>query len=179
MADDEENGIDSRYDPAFQRGYRGGGTTESARRRAAADSAGPVTAPTVPVVGEPTASAATARVVEIEAGTESNANADGSESDVAPLNEILPPLRTNPYVYALGVMGGLFVLGGIGIEVSATLAAFSTRNGYQGTPISLMIGQNIAYVMTGPLITIGLAIFAGLLFFAGARRSSLRNRNTP
>lgn len=173
MADDEENGVDPRYDPAFQRGYRGGGTTESARRRAAPEFAGTVVPE--PAVKVPAASAAVAGVTETEAATHTNPHDD----DRAPRGEALPPLRANPYVYALGVMAALFVLGGIGIEIAMTFSTFSGQSGYQSTPVEWMIMQNIGYVVAGPMITVGLAILAGLVFFAGARRQSMRGGSTP
>lgn len=178
MADEDENGIDPRYDPVFQRGYRGATAEAPAPRRPPPDIAGPTArepAAKVPIVRQPAASVVPAGVADIDDDTQSNPDADGVEGDAASPDDILPPLRANPYVYALGIMGILFVVAGIGVEVVISSVTFS-RNGFESTSVSFLIAQNVGYMLTGPLITVGLAILAGLVFFAGSRWRLRRDR---
>lgn len=184
MADDGKN-IDPRYDPAFQRGYQGAPVATSvASASIAQEHAAPASASPGPVTSASTAPVphvtAPAPAGDLDGATQTqkqtHPDAEASDNTVPPLRDTPPPLRTNPYVYALGIMGVLFVVGGIGIELWASYSSMSASGGYEGTPVSTMIAQNAAYVVTGPLITVGLAILAGLLFFAGVRWRSRRTR---
>ncbi|KQV06481.1 hypothetical protein [Leifsonia sp. Root112D2] len=184
MADKDEKDIDPRYDPAFQRGYQGPAAEDPRRRGAASEPAGPseqAPAAAVPMTQDPVAREAHSSVpprsetdLDLDdAGTD----ACGTEIAAAPLRDGRPPLRTNPYAYALGVMGVLFVIGGIGIEGTTTYSSLSGQNGFSAPGVSSMIMQNVSYVLAGPLITVGLAILAGLVFLAGSRWRSRREQN--
>jgi hypothetical protein len=171
VADDGKN-IDPRYDPAFQRGYQGAPVATSvAPAPITQEHAAPASVSPGPVTSVPTAPAG-----DLDGATQTHPDADASDNTVPPLRDTPPPLRTNPYIYALGIMGVVFVVGGIGIELWTSYSSMSASGGYEGTPVSTMIAQNVAYVVTGPLITVGLAILAGLLFFAGVRWRSRRTK---
>lgn len=147
--------FDPRFDPAFQRGYEPQAHAPKVPRIR------PGTEP----IGEPPAA------IEPEApqGTIS------SESSAAKVDvDVLGPIRkrVNPYLVTLWVVAVLFVLGGTALLLASYLLLFTS---YTSGPAQAAAAQAL-YVFGStfgaPLITVGLATAAGLIFFFAWRSRS-------
>jgi hypothetical protein len=169
-ADDATSGdapesIDPRYDPVFQRGYRGDSTRRFKRGRPLT-SAPAVFSPAPRVEPEPASRvypSAAAAGPAMEPAGETNDQDDGVENAKAPT---IPPRTANPYVAALWVIGIVFTVGGAILQLAPQLSpsqgSFSVSEG-QGLPVELVL-RNLAYAVSTPMITVGMATIVGLIF---------------
>ncbi|TAM70720.1 MAG: hypothetical protein EPN48_05060 [Microbacteriaceae bacterium] len=166
------DGVDPRYDPAFQRGYRlGTARPESADAVAQAPAPDAVAqAAATPLASaasdgrrtpdrrQPGGSVPTGVPVDDSTGTSSGDQAEWEPVSHAP--------RANPYVTALWIIGIGFVVAGVGAQYwaqnSSANAGFDPSH---GTPLVVVLAS-LAYSVGGPLITVGLATIVGLLFLA-------------
>lgn len=178
--DSREARIDPRYDPAFQRGFRGhvhrsvqvrpGRGEGASRPEPVAPAAAPPIqrpAPQPPPMNQP---APDAPEPKTDAGVDSN---DGHTH-----GDLMPPERLNPYVVALWVVGIALSVGGVTTQwwaqMSQVSGAFSVQN---GVPVRvLLIG--LANTVSGPMITVGMATIVGLIFMLALRRGNTSSSPT-
>lgn len=174
--DDRKARIDPRYDPAFQRGYRGEVRRSLQARPGRGEPASTpppskithAPAPAIPKVdrSEPEPGDA---IVDDDSSVD-DSNIDDAHADV----HLMPPPRMNPYVVALWVIGIALSVGGVVLQwwaqMSQVSGAFSVQN---GVPLRVLL-ISLANTVTGPMITVGLATIVGLIFMLAVRR-----RNVP
>ena len=185
--------IDPRYDPAFQRGYqpdpqrplkreralkpapttgrtqnseaaqtRAGGHRRVDARPATANHVAPGPAPVAPKVERD--------AVDQSFGDPFDDPFDDSFDDPFDDSEApaLPPRRTNPYVSALWVIGIVLVVVGVILQIAPQLSTSQGAVSYapdQGVPAPIVL-RSLAYAVSTPMITIGLATIVGLIFLA-------------
>lgn len=189
MAEEREtpDGIDPRFDPTFQRGFRpdsrrsDSSRRERSRREPVARSAPDRAAheSTLPPK-QAQAPAQAPKQVPIPPVSPPNAadSAAGStidEDDGTDLVSMTPPARFNPYIVALWVIGIILVVAGAGFLFWAqTISRMS--GGYdpnQGVPIEIILA-NLAYSVSGPMVAVGLATLIGLIFLRAVGHRSVR-----
>jgi hypothetical protein len=146
---DAPESIDPRYNPVFQRGYRG-----EVRRSLRAG------------VGRG----------ERESGsTTPNVDDDPSVDDEG-AERYLPPPRMNPYVVALWVIGIALSVCGVLVQWWAQLSQFSGAFSVQnGVPLRVLL-VSLANTVSGPMITVGMATIVGLIFMAATRSRNTSSR---
>jgi hypothetical protein len=160
-----EQKFDPRFDPAFQRGYdpdehgsESGGAPAGAPGGAdSADGAATASGETrdqhrpeesVPPVGD----AATAA---------SGGSEQGQAQPVQPNPTEPNPAQPNPFERTLGVIGAALVILGVGAVLWANNANYNGPGETWGWHQAL---QSLAWVLSSPMITIGLATGVGLVF---------------
>lgn len=190
VADGRDDGgagesFDPRFDPAFQRGYqpRPGEQSRTRVRSDAPDSAYRRPSSLLPPRDQPPSAASPSEpVTPFEAAAMSlddqgmpplpvggmGAGGMGSVAVAAPLNvgsgltgvELSP--RRNPFILALWLIGGGFVVLGI------VLYSVSVTSSYSGptpsTDVGALLFAQLGWMLAGPLITVGLLTLVGLLF---------------
>jgi len=142
--------FDPRHDAIFQRGYRPGHPAGSSR------------APERPeLVGAPPTSPAAAPVDfdEMLGGVPGPA-ADGDDISEEPEDP-----AGNPFIALLWVLAVVLPAGGMVLQWQAVSGMFR-NNGYSGNepPVSLVL-QQFSYLVAPPLISAGIVILGGLLFW--------------
>jgi hypothetical protein len=134
--------FDPRFDPAFQRGY-----------------VPPVKPPVFPPAPLP-----------VDSVGEAPAGADPRSSGIADAQVVAERRRVNPYVVILWVVGVVFVVGGTGLLFASY---FQLLASYSAGP-SQNTGAQTLYVFGStfgvPMVTVGLATVAGLVFLSAWRR---------
>lgn len=153
MAASDSPGIDPRYDPAFQRGGAGG------TGRAPGAAAGGSAAPRGPQRSQPSTEQPSTEqpTIFIEVPAESDEEVVVSR----------PPAR-NPYLLALWIAGVALVLAGALFYLRSALAAYDTTSPEDNGQANAVL-INLGFVFAPPLVTVGLGIIAGLLFFSASR----------
>lgn len=163
---DEDQRVDPRYDPAFQRGFQGsvasGMRTTAAVRRTALVSPAPYRV----TQREPEAGTPDDGIVEAEttrSAAEEEPEAAPEQVTVGPVT--LRQLLRNPFLVALLVIGGAMAFGGIAWANQARMLV--TARGGAATDLDYWFLQ--ASVVGAPLTIIaGIGIVAGVLFIAAA-----------
>jgi hypothetical protein len=157
MATKDSADFDPRFDPAFQRGF-GGGPTTDAPARAVPRSPAPVPVPAQiglpPVVSAPVTSDGT--ISEPQGGPDAAADVDA-------------PTRINPFLIALTTASVLLVAGGLWGVQAAREPFLQTEVSAQADYVGLQMLMEFAPMA----IILGLATGLGVLFFlaAGWRRA--------
>jgi hypothetical protein len=160
MAADGESRIDPRYHPAFQRGFEPKPATERVRERkfqpTSAEQAADLRAPGHRPDAAPSGPDSSIGVVPAMGSVEVVA---GAQADLA---RSLPRVRrVNPYYLGLWIAG---ILSMVASGALAWLAVF-WNGAINQDPASWMQAVRLAaYVLPGPLATVGLAIIIGLVF---------------
>ena len=147
-----EQSFDPRFDPAFQRGYVPP-TQPPAQTRARTQDE-PIGEPPVP-------------------GTDS----EPSETITAAQSPRLPQ-RVNPYVVVLWVIGVVFAVGGAALLFVSFFLVYSSFAPGPSQAATLQAIYTFGSVFGVPLITVGLATIAGLIFLS-AWRSWHRTEGSP
>lgn len=160
MTDDDQQ-VDPRYDPAFQRGFEGQVTSGLRTRTAVRRSA--LVTPAPYRTGEPEA-AVEAYGVEEAAPTRTGADVEPEPApDYVPVRAIgMRELGRNPFLITLVVLGVALTIGGIAWANQArqTVVDLATELDYWYLQAS---------VVGAPLTIItGIAVLAGVLFVAAA-----------
>ena len=158
--------FDPRHDARFQRGYRpGDGALAPAGRPL-------VGSPSVAASPDPNAHAVSdpdAAVVDL----------DALAFDTDAFHDELEHPRSNPFIALLWVMGTVFVAAAVVLQYQAATFAFSNVS-YDGNgplPLEVLV-QQLSYSISPSLLTAGLVVLAGLLFWhASAWRSRHRRTN--
>ena len=189
--------FDPRYDPAFQRGYRADSSARARSGRASRERAakeervgreerGVDAHPAAPREREsmprerapreraPLASAprepAPREPVPREPAPVASDPLDAGGASDGELQRFQPPRRGNPYIVALWIIGvGLVVTA---VSFQAWAQSHSTAISYNsadGVPLMAVL-LNLAYALSGPLVTVGLGTIVGLLFLSAVRR---------
>jgi hypothetical protein len=147
--ENESPSIDPRYRPEFQRGYTGAEV--------------PVPVPLAPVnsasepiqVGPPSAARN-----DVESPTESG----------PPVIESEPaPRRRNPYFLVIPLAGAVAILLGAWLTVSQWITNYSNQSESSTASQRRFVGV-IIYAFSSPLITVGLAVLFGFVFWLALRR---------
>lgn len=189
---DPARGIDPRYDPQFQRGYRPqpGERARTRLRTAPAPAAAPSPAAAASAPAEAPRSIRSADdIAAAEAAARSIApvpapataarelapaeraevvNADIVRADLAvtPAVSVLDRIelspRRNPTMLALWIVGGGFVV--LGIVLYSVSVSLSYAGSTPSTDVGALVISQLGWMLAGPLITIGLATLVGLLF---------------
>ncbi|ANP71164.1 hypothetical protein [Cryobacterium arcticum] len=159
--------FDPRHDAIYQRGYQAGdspaaqpGAAPAGTSRAAAARIGPP--PTGP--SSPTAAAFAGTVAADEIG---DLDPLGFDSDG--FHDELERPRWNPFIALLWVLGVALAGGGAAL-LWQTVGNMFRNNSYSGNgepPVSFIL-QQFSYLVAPPLISAGLIILAGLLFWHAA-----------
>ncbi|MBX0301688.1 hypothetical protein K2F54_17095 [Cryobacterium sp. 1639] len=148
--------FDPRHDPRFQRGYRPGDALPD--RGTPAASATPTT-PAAPVADQPVTNTDVDATDDFDTLLfDGDTFADEPESS-----------RWNPFITLLWVLGVVLPTGGITLQWQAVNNMFGSSS-YDGTgdaPMSVVM-QQFSYLVAPSLITAGLFILAGLLFWHAA-----------
>jgi hypothetical protein len=156
----ERPAFDPRHDPRFQRGYRPGDA--------------------LPDRGLPVASVAPSTPAAPVAPAGPTADQAGADTDAADHFDTLlfdgdtfadepEPSRWNPFIALLWLIGVVLPTGGIALQWQAVNNMFGSSS-YDGTgdaPMSVVI-QQFSYLVAPSLITAGLFVLAGLLFWHAA-----------
>jgi hypothetical protein len=183
IVDDEQKdaarGIDPRYDPQFQRGYRpqpgerartrlraapapsvateDGRREEEERASASVEAASLTIAPVaVPRVVPPGQPPADAREVVYAAPAAAPAPA-GSILDRLDLSP-----KRNPLMLALWLVSGGFVV--LGIVLYSVSVSLSYTGSTPSTDVGSLVISQLGWMLAGPLITVGLITLVALLF---------------
>jgi hypothetical protein len=168
MAEQQE--FDSRFDPAFQRGYVP--PAKPQRTPSAARPADGVHSPSAdsvpPPDGEPQ------QIREPQSPTEPQAQ-PGSPPPQEPQRDVPTEATTdlrlavrrgiNPYIVILWIVGVVFSLGGATLLFAGHLQAFTALSAGPAASASAQGLYVLGTTFGGPLITVGLATIAGLIFF--------------
>lgn len=156
--------VDPRFDPIFQRGYEGGlqdaGTSVPAPEPVAAAPVDPAPEP------EP---APSPTVPQPHTGVAAAMSSQPIVTVEYPGGEPEPPARIlNPFIILLWVIGVALVL----IGASASYESFSRSMGSMSRPEDMAF-QQLIWMLSPGVVTVGLGIMAGLLFWHAAawRRS--------
>jgi hypothetical protein len=150
MAEQQE--FDPRFDPAFQRGYK--------------PPAKPQTVPSIPVdsIGEPP-------VAPDPEMSEGAATEDGVPEDAATeATAIVGRRGVNPYVVILWLIGVVFAVGGTALlfwSYLLLMTSYTTTGPAQAATAQALYVYGSVFGV--PLITVGLATIAGLIFFSAWR----------
>ncbi|GAA4137129.1 hypothetical protein [Leifsonia shinshuensis] len=180
IVDDEQKdaarGIDPRYDPQFQRGYRPQpGERARTRLRPA-----PAPAPSLPErahddedrapaeaaalsiapVAMPRAVSAPAQPPAAEAALEREAVRAAPAPGILDRLELSP--RRNPLMLALWLIAGGFVV--LGIVLYSVSVSLSYTGSTPSTDVGSLVISQLGWMLAGPLITVGLLTLVGLLF---------------
>ncbi|MEN2742534.1 hypothetical protein ABCS02_32565 [Microbacterium sp. X-17] len=176
IVDDEQKdvarGIDPRYDPQFQRGYRPqpgerartrlraaptmateddrGDEEDRAPIEAAALSIAPVDVPRVTPAVQPPA----------EAGPERAYAAPSPAAGILDRLDLSP--RRNPVMLALWLVSGGFVV--LGIVLYSVSVSLSYTGSTPSTDVGSLVISQLGWMLAGPLITVGLLTLVALLF---------------
>jgi hypothetical protein len=179
--------FDPRHDARFQRGYRpgegGDPTTPAVRSRAARPAAAaPLSSAGAPApVGQPAAAdpAATAQPDGFD-GLDDPDGLDELAFDPDAFQDELEPSRWNPFIALLWVLGPLFVVLAAAGQYWAGSLQYSNYS-YSGTdpaPWQMLVPQ-LAYAISPSILTTGLVIIAGLLFWHAAAWRARRRPAPP
>jgi hypothetical protein len=141
--------FDPRFDPAFQRGYVP--SVHAPRAPSARVSPPEKTIDPPPSVSEVPPSAEPRVDESVESATVA----------VVPINRGI-----NPYIVALWIGGVVFVLGGAALIFVANLRAFTANSGGPADAAGAQAFYVLGTTFGTPLVTVGLATIAGLVFFA-------------
>jgi hypothetical protein len=195
---DAPESIDPRYNPVFQRGYRGDvrrslragvgrGERESGAQRVQREMPRPVSRPGSQPISRPLSNgehapdapdapmAGTDRRERESGSTTPNVDDDPSVDDEG-AERYLPPPSTNPYVVALWVIGIALSVCGVLVQWWAQLSQFSGAFSVQnGVPLRVLL-VSLANTVSGPMITVGMATIVGLIFMAATRSRNTSSR---
>lgn len=186
IVDDEQKdaarGIDPRYDPQFQRGYRpqpgerartrlraapeASVATEDDRREeedrapveAASLSIAPVDVPRVTPAARPPAEPGLDRAYASPAPAPSSV--PSSAAGILDRLELSP--RRNPLMLALWLVSGGFVV--LGIVLYSVSVSLSYTGSTPSTDVGSLVISQLGWMLAGPLITVGLLTLVALLF---------------
>jgi hypothetical protein len=162
----ESPAFDPRHDARFQRGYApGAGAPAPAGPRLVGGPAAPVVSPAIAAAdGDP----------DVEANS-----FDDLAFDTEVFQDELEPSRWNPFIALLWAIGLLLLGGALTLQWQAVSSMFSNAS-YSGTgqvPLEMQL-QQLSYMASPSLLTSGLIVIAGLLFWhASAWR--VRRRAAP
>lgn len=182
IVDDEQKdaarGVDPRYDPQFQRGYRPqpgerartrlraapspSEATEDDRRdegdrapvEAASLSIAPVDVPRVTTAAQPPAESGLDRAYAAPAPAPSPAAGFLDRLELSP--------RRNPLMLALWLVSGGFVV--LGIVLYSVSVSLSYTGSTPSTDVGSLVISQLGWMLAGPLITVGLITLVALLF---------------
>ncbi|MBG6108782.1 hypothetical protein [Frigoribacterium sp. CG_9.8] len=140
--ENESPSIDPRYRPEFQRGYNGA----------------EVPVRPVPIEGERSPSEG----ITAESPTESGPLVMESEP---------APRRRNPYFLVIPLAGAAAILLGAWLTVSQWITNYSNQSESSTASQRRFVGV-IIYAFSSPLITVGLAVLFGFVFWLALRRRS-------
>ncbi|MEY9951894.1 hypothetical protein [Leifsonia sp. EB34] len=193
---DAARGIDPRYDPQFQRGYRpqpgeraktrlraapapsvatdeGDDERDDERRRpveAASLSIAPVDVPRVTPAAEPP--------VQAEPGVDRAYAVPASASAASILDRLDLSPRRNPVILALWLVSGGFVV--LGVVLYSVSVSLSYTGSTPSTDVGSLVISQLGWMLAGPLITVGLLTLVALLFLTAlAGRGSKRAYSEP
>ncbi len=189
------NGIDPRFDPAFQRGYKPKPGETAHKRVKPASGQTTVTAQAVPTpVARPaeSLSAVSDEVVwaddepELEQVTTPTPPAGQAESletaamvydyrEDAPalLAQIETAPRRNPYFLALWIMAIGFIVLAIFLYVMSVVSSYSGTS-TNGADVFQLVFSQLGWMLATPLITVGLATLVLLVLIQALRHRSRR-----
>ncbi len=180
------NGIDPRFDPAFQRGYK---PKPGERARTHVRPAPPVTSPPGSQPAPPRAISAAAdevpwpddepepevvppaHVVDVVSGV-------AVEQDYADEASLLAGVETAPrrnrYFLALWVMGIGFVVLGIVLYVMSVATSYTSTN-TNGSDVVQLVFSQLGWMLAAPLITVGLLTLVVLVLIQALRPRARRD----
>lgn len=163
MAEDDQR-VDPRYDPAFQRGFEGTVTSGLRRNTAVRRTSLVSPAPVQATDGDVETAHEDPRIVDVEP-TRSAADEEPEPTPelVTVSSLTMRQLSRNPFLIALVVLGGALTLGGLAWSNQARMLV-SDRGG-AGTDLDYWFLQTS--VNAAPLATLaGIGILAGVMFVA-------------
>lgn len=175
---DAARGIDPRYDPQFQRGYRPQPGERSRTRLRAAPSPSeaaeddrrveedraPVEAAALSIAPVDVPRVTPAAQAPVESGLDrvyaAPAPAPSSAAGILDRLELSP--RRNPLMLALWLVSGGFVV--LGIVLYSVSVSLSYTGSTPSTDVGALVISQLGWMLAGPLITVGLLTLVALLF---------------
>ena len=162
--------FDPRHDAIYQRGYQAGDSqTAQPGAAPAGTSRGRTTRGGSARIGDPPAGPGSPAVAAFAGAPDEIGDLDplGFDSDV--FHDEPERQRWNPFITLLWVIGVVLPAGGFTLQWHAVSNMFRSSS-YSGTgdPPLDMVLQQFSYLVAPPLITAGLIIVAGLLFWHAA-----------
>ncbi|TFD83720.1 hypothetical protein E3T61_20615 [Cryobacterium lactosi] len=150
--------FDPRHDARFQRGYQPGDAPRAPERPG--------------LIGVPPASPVAAAV-----GTDDSLDLDTLAFDGDDFQDELESSRWNPFIALLWVLAIVLPAGGMVLQWQAVSGMFgnSSFSGNGEPPVSFVL-QQFSYLVAPPLISAGIVILGGLLFWHAAAWRARRRR---
>ena len=166
--------FDPRHDARFQRGYQPGDAARPAARPAVRP--GLIGAPPA----DPVARAAAPFEDLVAGADDAPDDFDTLAFDGDPFHDELESPRWNPFIVLLWVLGVVLPAGGMLLQWQAVGGMFGNTS-YSGNgepPVSIVL-QQFSYLVAPPLISGGIVILGGLLFWHAWVWRARRRRSTP
>lgn len=178
IVDDEQKdaarGVDPRYDPQFQRGYRPQPGERARTRLRAAPSPSeateddrrvevdraPVEAASLSIAPVDVPRVTTAAQSPTEPGLDRAYAAPSPAAGILDRLELSP--RRNPLMLALWLVSGGFVV--LGIVLYSVSVSLSYTGSTPSTDVGSLVISQLGWMLAGPLITVGLITLVALLF---------------
>ena len=187
IVDDEQKdaarGIDPRYDPQFQRGYRPQPGERARTRLRAAPAPSVATEERDDEERRPVEAASLSiapvevpRVTAAQPPAEPDADRAYPAPTAAPAASVLDRLdlspRRNPLMLALWLVSGGFVV--LGIVLYSVSVSLSYTGSTPSTDVGSLVVSQLGWMLAGPLITVGLITLVALLFLTALTGRGLK-----